>query len=369
MAITGSPLSTRPALVLVPPDQPAPVAQRLTEPLASSLHVPDGVQTVPAEHVLLLAVDLPAMPAAQRRAAVGFAVEDRIAQSLDEVQVALGPQLAAGVWLVAVTDRTVLTTVTVGNADRALWPDVLLVPTSKTGWSVWAGGGRALVRLADGTGFATSPETLPAFWAAAGSPEITLYGGSLPSTIPVTARAPLPDTFDPSLTGFDLRSGQGRVGGRLALPRGVRPFLMVVCAAALAHLALLALDVAALDRLVGQREGELRGLLNAPADSNLDAALTQALAARQPATEGALLALLTRLFAALEPQAGRVSVQDLRYTAADNAAILTLEAPDLATLQAVETALTGAGLAVTAGAATTSDGAAEVQMTIRGGGA
>lgn len=113
----------------------------------------------------------------------------------------------------------------------------------------------------------------------------------------------------------------------------------------------------------------MRAVLNTPPDSDLDAALTQALALRQPADGGrGVSGLLTQVFAAIGSQAGRVSVQDLRYAATENEAALTVEAPDLATLQAVQTSLSGTGLAVTAGAATTSDGAAEVQITIREGG-
>ena len=370
MAITGSTaVQNRLALVLVAADPPLAAIASDAMAVAVPLAPPAGVVTLLTEQVLLLAVALPVMAAAQRRAAVGFAVEDRIAQPLDEVQVVLGPQVSSGVWLVAVTELAVLGRVPAAAADALLWPDVLLIPSPRNGWAVWAGTGRVLVRLPDGTGFGTSPETVPAFWAAAGSPEVTLYGGALPASIPVTARAELPGTPDLALAGFDLRAGRNRAGGRLALPKGVRPLLLVALVAGLAHVAVLALDVVALDRLVGQTEAELRGMLDAAAGTDLDTALAQALAARQPTGTGGVLASLTRVFAALKAQTGRVSVQDLRYAAADDAAILTLEAPDLATLQAVETALTGAGLTVTAGAATSSDGAAEVQMTIRGGGA
>jgi type II secretory pathway component PulL len=143
----------------------------------------------------------------------------------------------------------------------------------------------------------------------------------------------------------------------------------VLLVSALVHLGVLVLDVAALSRLADQREQALRVLLDAPADSDLDLLVAQAFAARQPTDRGGALSLLSRAFAAMGAEAGRVSVQDLRYSASDDAATLALEAPDLASLQAIETALAGAGLRVTAGAATTRDGAAEMQMTIRGGGA
>lgn len=338
----------------------------LPEPRFSA---PKGVSLVPGEDVLLLAVDLPVMTASQRRASLGFAIEDRIAQPLDEVQVVPGPQMPSGQWLVAVVARSVLQGFATDTVKPALWPDVLLLPVPGSGWSVWAGGARALVRLPDGTGFATTLTNLPAFWASAGSPDLALYGGALPGSLPITSRAELPAVPDPDLRGFDLRTGLGGTNGRLSLPKGARPLLLVAGVAALAHLGLLVTDVAALSRLAAQGEAELRTALSAPADADLDAALSKALALRQPTDGGSgLLELLTQVFSSIGGQAGAVSVQDLRYQATGNQAVLTIEAPDLAALQSVQTALTGAGLDVTSGAATTSDGAAEAQITIRGGG-
>ena len=46
---------------------------------------------------------------------------------------------------------------------------------------------------------------------------------------------------------------------------------------------------------------------------------------------------------------------------------LTLQAPDIVTLQSVEVALKDAGFRVTAGAATTAGGLAEQQLTLLGG--
>lgn len=238
--------------MLVSADHGPPVAAEHVTPLRN----PGGIALVPSEDVLLLAVDLPAMPASQRRAAVGFAVEDQIAQTLDEVQVVLGPQLPQGPCMVAVIARSVLAGLGTDETDVALWPDVFLVPVPRSGWALLAGAVRALVRLPDGTGFAASPQSLPAFWAAAGSPDITLYGGALPATIPVTARAELPAGPDLALRGFDLRAGLNGADGRFSWPTGARSFLVVALVAVLAHLGLLVADVIALDRLAGQKEAD-----------------------------------------------------------------------------------------------------------------
>lgn len=357
---------TGPALLLVSATKGPPN----TPEQGLRMRKPDGVSLVPSEDVLLLAVDLPAMPASQRRASVGFAVEDRIAQSLDDVQVVLGPQVSPGLWLVAVVAKSSLANLTTDKTEAALWPDVLLVPVPRSGWAVWAGMERALVRLPDSTGFAAPSHSLPAFWAAAGSPDITLYGGFLPASLPITARAELPVEPDPTLRDFDLRAGRNGAGSRLYLPTGAPSFFLIAMVAAVAHLGLLVADVIALNQLASHKEAELRAMLNAPLDADLDAALTEALALRQPADGGrGVLGLLTQVFSAIGAQAGRVSVQSLRYVAAENEAVLTVEAPDLATLQLVQTDLSGTGLEVTAGAATSSDGAAEMQLTIRGAGA
>jgi general secretion pathway protein L len=298
---------------------------------------------------------------------VGFAVEDRIAQTLEEVHVVLGPQIAPGRWLVAVAARSVLDRLATGRVDAALWPDVLMVPVPGTGWAVWAEADRVLVRLPDRTGFAMPMDRLPAVWALAGTPAVTLYGGQLPEAVAVSARGVRPALPDPWLAGFDLRA-RSRTGA-MVWPKGLRSLLIVVLVASLGHLALLGADVTAMNRLAAAREADLRRVLHLSPEADLEMALAQALVARQPAAGPGMLDLLGRVFAAIADEAGRVSVQSLQYDAAEDAAVLTLEASDLSTLQAVEAALNGAGLAVSAGAATTRDGIAEVQLTLRGGGA
>ncbi|NUB42762.1 hypothetical protein GEU84_000050 [Fertoebacter nigrum] len=359
----------RPALHLVvagpatpaSPDDGAVEGRHPGPPLPAAPPAPPGVVWLPGEDVLLLAVELPAMPAAQRRAAIGFAVEDRIAQPLDEVDVILGPALGPSTWLAAVVARN--RRPQAGGAR--LLPDTLALPVPAAGWAVWAGA-RVLVRPADGSGFACRPTDLALFWAAAGAPPITLYAGDLPPGMAVTARAALPAAIAPALAGFDL--AQHRHGAGQGLPRGLGALAAVLTLAVAGHLALMAADVLALSRLSASREAELRVALTAagqPPGADLDTSLARALAARQPAGQGGFLPLMAQVFAAMAPEAGHVTLRDLRYDAAEGSAQATLDAPDLATLQGLETALAAAGLAVTAGAATTGDGGAEVQMTLR----
>ena len=334
----------------------------------SVLLAPKGVVFVPTEDVLLLAVDLPKMTPAQRRAAIGFAIEDRIAQPLDEIHVVLGPQTSGGPWLVAVVARSVLAAYGTAIEGIRLWPDVVVVPVPAVGWTVWADGERVLVRLADGSGFATSAALLPSFWAAAGSPPVVSCADIDVPGITLSGKVSLPDSTDPALAGFSLH--EARAGNGLAgmLPKRLGALAAAFLVGVGGHLALLAIDVVALGRIAEAREKALLSQLNAPPDAILETELARALAERDPASSGGVLHLLVRAFDALADQTGKVSIQDLRYTAADDTAVLTIEAQDLGTLQAVETALAEAGLGVTSGAATTGDGAAEVQMTLRGGG-
>ena len=196
---------------------------------------PPGVDWLPSEAVLLLRAALPPLSTGQRQAAVAFAVEDRVAQPIESVNVVLGPVLE-GEYLVAVASREDIAT---SRAERPasktrLVPDVLALPRPSQGWTVWVGRERVLVRLADGTGFATSLVTLPLLWQHAGKPEVALCAGDMPDGIPVTSREPLP-RFDPSFARLDLASGAA-ASGLLRLPRGMLASAAVVVMAAGLHL-------------------------------------------------------------------------------------------------------------------------------------
>jgi general secretion pathway protein L len=351
----------RPAFrFLVPPrlrrsDRPDRSADSVKRPAAD-------ISFVASEEVLLLAVPLPKMAPAQRRSVAGFAVEDLIAQPLDQCHVVLGPQVkadaAGGVWLVAVVGLAVMEEIVRAHAgsQAALLPDVLALQVPDAGaWSVLAQEARVLVRLPDATGFAADRRVLPALWAAAGRPRIVLLGGVLPEDLPVAEQAVLALAPDPALRALDLRRGRfARRGG--GLPLGLRSLGLICAVALLGHLGLLVLDVLGLGRIAATQEATLRAALEAQGvtvQGDLVTSVTAVLAAQQPAKTGGFLSALSDTFTALKPQADTVQIKDLRYTR------------DLAALQTAETALSSAGLGVTAGAATSANGAAEVEMTLR----
>jgi general secretion pathway protein L len=339
------------------------------------LLVPAGVCLVPTEAVLLLAQSMPRMSAAQRRAAIAFAVEDRIAQPLDSVHVILGPALpdTAGQssWLVAVVARAVLAQLRASAPKKArLVPDVLLLPVpAGDQWSVWASGARVLVRTADGAGFATVAEALPLFHLAAGRPDFVLYGDPLDPQFRIAGQATLPAMFDTALSKFDLQVPRQQQGTLMPQTSTWRRLAAVLACAAVGHGAILATDVWALGRMKAKSQDDLRQMLQSagqPAEADLDLTINQMLAQGADVTAPRFLPLMTRAYAVLSAAGSGVTTSDLRYVGQDNTLMLTLQAPDIATLQDIETALSGAGMAVVAGAATNADGLAQQQLTLQG---
>ncbi len=334
------------------------------------LPTPPGVQYLPGEDVLLLAVGMPTMPAAQRRAAVAFAVEDRIAASLDDVHVILGPAMADGAtWLVAVIARDVLARVTADRKARLL-PDVLALPVPDAGeWAVWTDGARAIVRTPDGAGFACPLGHLPTYHLAAMRPRIALFGGTLGAAFADQHPAPWPSAQDTTLARFDLNTARVAARG-LALPKTWARLAAILVFAALGHIGLLVADTWALGQIKAELDTNLRDTLNAmgyPAGDDAQRDAAQILGRANGTAGPRLIPMMARTFAALAPQTGRVTLSDLRYGADQNSLTITLQAPDIATLQSVEGAVSGAGFRVTAGAATTANGLAEQQLILQGG--
>lgn len=325
-----------------------------------SLRPPDGVRFIPGEDVLLLAVTLPKMSGAHRRTAAGFAVEDLIARPLDEVHVALGPELAANQWLVGVVARTVLAAnlPDSSSAGRRLLPDTLALPVPTSGhWAVWREGQRVLVRLPDATGFVTNPLALPVLHRIAGEPAITLYAGDIALVHTVDT---LPPITLPSR--FDLADGQGQP---FRVPQLASRLAAIAALAGLGHLVVLSADAGSLSRQEAALVAELRTVSNAPADVMIDDLLAQILSPAPAAQEAVFLPLLNKTFMAIADRTGSVALRELRYSGAQDTLTLTLQAPDLGTLQQVETDFVEAQLDVTSGPAISANGTAEQQLTLQ----
>lgn len=331
----------------------------------------EGTVFARAEDVLLLAVAMPGMPMSQRRAVVAFAVEDRIAQPLESVLVTLGPELSAPGderrWLVAVASPSAMPA---DAGRRRVIPDVLLLPVPAAGtWSVWIGAERALVRTPDGAGFGCPSAALAAFHRAGDSPSVVLFGGDLPEGFDVQRRADLPARLDPAFATFDLNGG-ATANAQNGLPAGLMRFAMVGLFGLFAHTALLTADVLAYGNLRDDRAQSVRAALGAsgqPVTGDLAAALSAVLAREGRPEAVQLLPFMSRVFAGMDGAAGRMSLRDLRYDAATASLAFIIEAPDLTTLQSIETSLSDLGFAVAAGTATTGNGLAEQRLTITEG--
>lgn len=220
---------------------------------------------VPAESVRLLVVDLPLSGAARRLAALPFAVEDRIAEPLDAVHLALGTELEPRRYLVAVVAHATMAAwveaaEASGLGHAALVPDALALPRPEAGWIVEHAAGRALVRAADGTGFAVPAALLPAAWEAAGRPPVLAEGDPLPAPVVAEAAALAPVAERLLSPALDLR--QGRYARRRAgLPRFARRIAVVAGIAVAAHAVIAAADVLMLRAIADRRAEETKVLI------------------------------------------------------------------------------------------------------------
>lgn len=341
--------------------KPAPVPEAARKPRAMTLEMP-------GELVLVLRVPLPLASQRQRQAAVPFAIEDLVAEPIEALHVALGPEIGPGEYLVGVARHEDMAewAPRAASLGQALVPDTLSLPVPAEGsWAVREIDGRVLARLPDGTGFATDAASFETFWRAGSQPQIVLFGGRLPPALPVGATA-----LSPAHTGestLDLLQGAyaPTQGGWLRLaPR----FLGLTAVALAAHLVVLAVDTHWLRGLADAREAELRGVLaerlgTFPATLPLDAAVRRALPAAE-AESPRLLPLLVQVSEALAPLADQVGFRSLGYDAETGAVALTLEAGGLGTIQRAERELAGARLAVSAGAAVIDEAGAEARFVI-----
>jgi general secretion pathway protein L len=321
-----------------------------------------------SEDALLVRVVLPLASHRQRQAAVGFAIEDLIAEPLEVSHVVLGPELAPGEYLAVVVRHAVMADYAARASNQRLVPDVLALPVPAPGsCSVREVNGRILARRADGTGFATRAAAFETFWQAEGAPKIVLFGGRLPDDVPVSASGLMPAGPTPEALATNLF--QGRHARNAGTQRRALTRLGAVLAFALAaHAAILGVDTLALKEIARDREATLRAEIAArmpdlPETIPLDMALRRALPAEAGAQDDGFLRLLARVSEALQPVAGAIAVRDLAFDAADGLSLL-VEAPDLVTLQRAEAELGAAGLLVSSGVATTGAGGAEARYMI-----
>lgn len=331
------------------------------------LPVPPGVVLLPGEEVLILSVALPRMAARQRQRAAAFAAEERIARPLEEVAVTLlGPAPDPGHWLVAAVDRAALARHAAQHpAPQRLVPEPLALPVPPPGQAmVWCGGGRAVLRLADGTGLAVPLALLPVALRLAGGPQPVSAGGTVHEGVQAAAMA-MPPALPAPLAGIDLR----HTAGTRLLPARAARLAGLAAAVALAHLGLACADVAVLAARADKAEADLRAALltaGRSAEGDIDAALTRALAPPPTAAGGGFLPLFAVVSATLAATSGGAVLRDLAHDGATGRLSLTFEAADLAPLQALQAGLSARGLAVVAEGSESGGGLAVMRLTVAG---
>jgi general secretion pathway protein L len=277
---------------------------------------PDGPATilVPAEQVLLLAVDLPLASRAKRLEALPFAIEDRIADPIEAVHLAIGAEIAPKRYLVAVVRHDVMAAwieraEAAGLGHAAMVPDALALPVpAEGGWSVDLDGNRAVVRAGDGTGFACAASMLRPVWEAAGRPPATAYGVPLPAEMMLGEAALEPEPLARRLLSPPLDLRQGAYARRRRASNVWRRLAWIVAIGAVAHTGIALADTVMLTVIANRRAAETRYLLAANAPGTpLAGDLVATAANALPKGSGVpqtFMPLLSRLSAALAPLGG-----------------------------------------------------------------
>ncbi|MBX3593286.1 type II secretion system protein GspL [Sphingomonas sp.] len=334
---------------------------------------PGGPATVlvPGESVLLLAVDLPLASHARRLAALPFAIEDRIADPIESVHVALGAQVGPKRYLAAVVSHArmrewVELAQAAGLDHAAMVPDPLALPVPDAGeWCAESAGGRVLVRSGDGAGFAVGAGLIGPVWESAGRPRVWTHGAAPVGALP---QSPWPGAGDGLATrllnpAIDLR--QGAYARRSIRRSGwLRRLGWIAAAGAAAHIVIAAADTVMLRAIAERRAADLRATVAAAApganlSGDLDSAVMDLLPPPGSGAPGAFLPLLTRASQALAPLGAAGTARSMRFDGGALILDLAPTAPDLA--GQVRTALRQAGL--TGDVAAAPDGG--VTVTVR----
>lgn len=317
---------------------------------------PDGPATilVPSESVLLLAVDLPLASRAKRLAALPFAIEDRIADPLDAVHIALGAEIAPRRYLVAVVRHSVmLRWVELADAaalgHAAMVPDALALPVPDAGeWSAEAVDGRVLVRTGDGTGFAMPTSLIGQAWEAAGSPRIWNIGAGAIGDLPHEPRATGGGGLAERLLTPPVDLRQGPYARRaLAGSSWLRRLGWIAAAGIAAHTVIAAADTVMLRVIADRRADDTRAAIaQAAPGANLSGDLRTSVADLLPPpgrAGGAFVPLIARTSAALAPLSSAVTARAMRFEG--SALVLDLDPGQPGLADRVRGALRAGGVA------------------------
>lgn len=332
---------------------------------------PEGPATilVPSESVSLLRVALPLASRAKRIEALPFAIEDRIADPIESVHIALGAEIAPQTYLVAVVRHAQMAAWVEaaelgGLGHAAIVPDALALPVPETGeWVAEALDDRVLVRSGDGTGFALPTALVGPAWERAGRPRIWTVGahpiGELPQA-PWSGGGGLTDRL--ATPAIDLR--QGLYARRAAAGSSWKKRLAWIAAAGIAaHVVIAAADVVMLRVIAERRAEDVRSAVaQAAPGANLSGDLEASVVGMLPVAgppPGKFVPAVTAASRALAPLSSVVTARAVRFEG--NALILEIEPGQADLPDRVRAAFRAA--AVPAQVATGADGAIRVTVT------
>ncbi len=333
---------------------------------------------VPTEQVRLLEVDLPLASHAKRLAAVAFAIEDRIAEPVESVHIALGQEVGPKRYLVGVVSHAVMArwvamADAAGLGHAAIVPDVLTVPASAAdAWNAHFADGRVLVRTGYG-GFAAPAALFRSAYENAPNKsdfEVVVTGdppaGALPDGWKADGAAYSDEPVREILAKPTLDLRQGLYARTGASPSSLwRRLGWIVALGAAAHIVIATADTLMLRSIADRRAADTRALVATMATGvaigdDLVGDVTTLLPAAASAKADAFLPLASRVSAALAPLAGSLGVRSMTF----QANTLTMDAdgsePGLATR--IDAALKAASVDATV--TTASDGS--IRITARG---
>lgn len=329
-----------------------------------------GICVIPAERVTLHSIELPVRSTHQRLKALPFALEDAVGCGLEHVHFALLGTSEARKALAAVVDVVTFDTYLQSDPNKSLVAEQCLIAAPEAEgeagrvWRVYRRADRILVRASDGTGFAVSEAVFANVWRAAGKPQIESYGAGLPDTVLWRDHSqqplPQPEIF------VDLR--QGRHQPSRGFGRPLKVLVACLALAAVSHLGIAVFDVRAqaviADELRAQATVALaQRLPGATPDDPPALILRQLVDLGQPQRGSGFLPLMQRTSTALSLQPTVVQFRQLTW--AEDILRLSVEAPDLGTLQRAEADLKAGGLQVVVGSASADAGAARADLTVR----
>lgn len=331
-----------------------------------------AVSWVPSEYVHIAPVRLPLKHATQREKALPFAIEPHLGVPIETVHVALGGHLVDQDYIAVAVDLALMRTWDAQAAGSVLLvPDIFMLPRPSVGeWAIAELDGRVLVRLADGSGFATDLDAFEALFDAGGRPMFHLLWGKLPALTeaPRSANLAWPTRSDL----LDLRQGVFAQQRQKDTKRRAQQ-LQVGSVLVLGVTLIAAADVWALTNILNTQTGALSASYAerfpdaSPGDRLLSEvqALTSRVEGRQT---GDFLSSLSEVFANLGTGSG-LSVRTLSYDNSAGQLELQVEAGSIDALQEAAARLKSSGIAAEISSATTIPGGAEGQLTIVAGGA